>query len=160
MTLSEEILEKAVSAGLCEEHTAKWNKKWSADDMLRYYKANPNWCMERQFPPLDMLERYRNHNLNIFVSEDVTLRASDLCYIFVNCNAGVITRNIVRLYLTLDSNAKIVVEDGGDLVVDSFDNTRLNIELRGGARCIVYRHGKYEPEITGSDNYRIRDKRK
>ena len=160
MTLSEEILKQAVNAGLCKEHTAKWNRNWTADDMLKYYKANPNWCMERRFPPLDILEKYRNHSLNIFVSEDVTMRASGLCYIFVNCNAGIITRDIVRLYFSLDSNAKIVVEDGGDLVVDTYDDTKLDIELRGNARCVVYMHGKYVPDITGGDNYKIRDKRK
>lgn len=160
MTLSEEILKQAVAAGLCAEHTAQWNRDWSEKDLLEYYRANPDWCMERHFPSLETMKKHRHPEMGIFVDEAVTMRATDLVYIFLNCRAGIITNTITRFYFGLDSRAKIIVEDKGNLVVDVYDGSELEIELRGKAKCTVFLYGSVRPVITGSKNYKIRDKRK
>lgn len=160
MTLSEEILNQAVAAGLCAEHTEQWDTKWSEEDLIRYYKTNPNWCMERHFPSLETMKKHRHPEMGVFVDEAVTMRATDLSYIFLSCRAGIITGAITRLYFGLDSKAKIIVESSGHLVVDIYDNAEVEIELRGKAKCMVFLYGDVRPVITGSKNYKIKDKKK
>lgn len=158
MTLSEDILRQAVASGLCAEHTEKWDSEWSVQDMLRYYKANPNWCMERHFPSLDVMRKYRDEQMGIFVDEAVTMRATDLIYIFLNCRAGIITNTVTRFYFGLDSKAKIIVESNGRLVLDLYDNAEIEIELRGKGKCTIYNYSDNIPVVTGSKNYRIHEK--
>lgn len=160
--LSDKLLTKAVDAGLCAEHTTAWNSDWSHSDLVNYYKTNPNWCLERHFPSLDILQECFNDSLTksmgVYVNSFVTLRATDLCYVFNNCKVGVITSAVTRLYFGLNTEAHIIVEDGGNLVIDCYDNGKIDVELRGSARLTVYKYGDYEIKVTGSKNYKIRDK--
>ena len=152
----------AVGAGLCAEHTDRWNTEWNKATLVEYYKANPDWCLERHYPSLAVLKEHFNdketQQQGVYVDSFVTLRATGLCYIFNNCKVGVITRAVTRLYFGLETDACIIVEDGGDLVVDCYDHGKIDIELRGSARCVVYKRGDYQINITGSKNYKIRDK--
>lgn len=152
----------AVSAGLCAEHTDGWNPNWDKSALIDYYKTNPNWCLERHYPSLAVLNEYFNDDFTkqkgVYVNAFVTLRATDLCYIFNNCKVGVITNAITRLYFGLKTEARIIVENDGDLVIDCYDSGKIDIELRGNARCTIYKRGDYEINITGSKNFKIRDK--
>lgn len=154
------MLKKAVAAGLCEQHTKAWDKNWNVKELLEYYKTNPNWCLERHFPSKEILEKYQDNSMGIYVGKTIPMRATERCYIFIDCMMGIITNAVTRFYFGLNSRASIVVEDGGDLAVDVYDNTELKIELRGSARCTVYQYGENVPEITGSKNFKIRNKRK
>ena len=160
--LSIKLKEDAVGAGLCAEHTEGWNPDWNKAALIGYYKANPNWCLERHYPSLAVLSKYFNDDetrqQGVYISSFVTLRATDLCYVFNNCKVGVITKAITRLYFGLETEARIVVEDGGDLVIDCYDHGKVDIELRGSARCTIYKYGDYDINITGSKNFKIRDK--
>jgi hypothetical protein len=160
--LSNNLLKDAVNAGLCAEHTAQWDSNWSQRDLVAYYKANPNWCLERHFPSLSFLKEHFDNSevrdMGVYVNSFITIKTIDLSYIFINCKVGAIVTNVTRLYFGLDSIAKIVVEHGADLVVDSYDNAELEIELRGSARCIVYQYGSRCPKITGSNNYKVKKK--
>ena len=155
---------EAVGAGLCAEHTDRWNTGWNKAALVEYYKANPDWCLERHYPALTILKEYFNDDdtrqQGVYIDSFVTLRATDLCYIFNNCKAGIITNAVTRLYFGLETEAHIIVEDGGDLVIDCYDHGKINVELRGSARCIVYKRGDYEINITGSKNFKIREKHK
>ena len=155
---------EAVRAGLCAEHTDRWNTGWNKAALVEYYKANPDWCLERHYPALTILKEYFNDDdtrqQGVYIDSFVTLRATDLCYIFNNCKAGIITNAVTRLYFGLETEAHIIVEDGGDLVIDCYDHGKINVELRGSARCIVYKRGDYEINITGSKNFKIREKHK
>ena len=160
--LNNRLLKDAVGAGLCAEHTEGWNPKWDKAALVNYYKANPDWCLERHYPSLAVLKENFNdketQQQGVYVDSFVTLRATGLCYIFNNCKVGVITCAVTRLYFGLETDAHIIVEDGGDLVIDCYDRGKINIELRGSARCIVYKRGDYQINITGSKNFKIRDK--
>lgn len=165
MNLSEDLLRKARAVGLCQEHTDKWNVSWSKKDLLRYYKANPNWCLKRQFPSLGYLRKYfkggKARDMGVFIDEkNIALRPTSLIYVLVNSSMGILTNRIQRFYLGLDSNVTFIVQDGGDITIDYYDNSKVKVELRGDAKCTIYRYGDNEPVITGnSNNIRIRDKR-
>lgn len=160
--LNNKLLKDAVGAGLCAEHTEVWNPKWDKVALIDYYKANPNWCLERHYPSLAVLKEYfsdhETQRKGVYVDSFVTLRATELNYVFNNCKVGVITSAVTRLYFGLETEARIIVEDGGDLVIDCYDQGKIDVELRGSARCIVYKRGDYQINITGSKNYKIRDK--
>lgn len=161
-TLNNKLLNDAVGIGLCAEHTEGWNPDWSKSDLIDYYKANPDWCLEKHFPSLAFLKEhfndYETKQKGVFVDSFVTLRATQLTYIFNNCKVGVITNSVTRLYFGLNTEARIIVEDGGDLVIDCYDKGKIDVELRGSARLVVYKRGDYEINVTGSKNFKIRDK--
>lgn len=162
--LSDELLKLAMRAGLCAEHTQQWNRDWSEEELLNYYKTNPNWCLERRFPSLDLMRKYFKtplaKNKGVYIDDYVTMRADGLCYIFNNCTVGVITGGVSRFYFGLGSIGKIIVEDVADCVIDYYDDSQIEVELRGKARLTVYRYGDKDISIIGGTNYKVRDKRK
>ena len=161
-TLNNKLLNDAIGIGLCTEHTEGWNPEWDKSDLIDYYKANPDWCLEKHFPSLVFLKQHfcddETKKKGVYVDSFVTIRATELCYIFNNCKVGVITSSVTRLYFGLDTEARIIVEDGGDLVIDCYDKGKIDVELRGDARLMVYKRGDYEINVTGSKNFKIRDK--
>lgn len=165
MKISEELLNDAIKAGLCKEHTIAWNKDWTLEDLVAYYKANPDWCLERHYPSIEYLRKNFDNettkDLGVYVDGFITIRAVLLSYVFNGSRVGMIVdRGAVRVYLGLKSIAKFIVKDGADLTIDYYDDSEVEVELQGSATCTIYRYGENIPVVKGSKKYKIKDKRR
>lgn len=54
--LKEELMSGARDGGICAEGYAHM-RGYDRDKLIDYYLANPDWCMERNFPSLELLRR-------------------------------------------------------------------------------------------------------
>lgn len=54
--LKESLMEEARLGGICSEGYGQM-RGYDRDGLVRYYLANPDWCMERGFPSLELLRR-------------------------------------------------------------------------------------------------------
>lgn len=54
MQLKQELMNDARSGGICAEGYAQM-RGYDRDGMIDYYLANPDWCLERGFPSLELL---------------------------------------------------------------------------------------------------------
>lgn len=153
MNLSEEQRIKARSLGLGDEHYSGWNLKWTPADLAKYYLDNPDWCMEQHFPSLEDLKANLNGDsfraLGVFVDASATARATLPRYVFVKSYIGMLVGNVTRMYLSEGSKAKIIVENGGFLIVDYYDDCEIDIETRGSGKCIINQKGTIDPKVNG-----------
>ncbi|MEG1289568.1 MAG: hypothetical protein RRY36_09120 [Bacteroidaceae bacterium] len=163
MSLSETLLRDAIAKKACIERTSTWDKNWDSKALVTYYKANPNWCLKNRFPSLAILEQYflteEVYKMGVFISKSIAMRITEPCYIFNNCKAGIVCSTISTVYFGLSSKAKIIVDSEGDLRIDYYDNTQIEIETKGTGKCTIYQYGPIAPIIIGK-NIRIKDRRK
>ncbi len=89
-------MQDARSNGICVDGY-DYMRKSSIESLVRYYKANPDWCMERNYPALDILRKdFDNEKLQDFgIFIDHTFKGELLdkhqVYIFHNCKGRILT---------------------------------------------------------------------
>lgn len=55
--LKEKLINTAHAKGICAEGYKQMLSAAGVNDMVEYYVANPDWCLERDFPDLQTLRR-------------------------------------------------------------------------------------------------------
>lgn len=90
--IRDKLMEEARCKGICEPGYEKM-RCYSRDELIEYYIANPDWCMERNFPDLHTLIRRFSDckEKGIYIGE--TFHGEVLnerqAYIFHNCKGTV-----------------------------------------------------------------------
>lgn len=162
MSISETIREEARKVGLCDQHYQAWNKDWTISDMVQYFLTNPTWCMQKHFPTIAMWEEYADskdvQGMGVFVKKAVTSRTMLPRYVFIKSTVGLLCGNVCRIFFSQGCKAKIIVENGGILMVDVYDDCQVEIETKGTGRATVFQYGSVKPILKGS-NTKLKDKR-
>ena len=89
-------MQDARSNGICVDGYNRMRKS-SIESLVRYYKTNPDWCMERNYPTLDILRKdFDNEKLQgfgIFIDHTFNGELLDKhqVYIFHNCKGRILT---------------------------------------------------------------------
>ena len=91
--LKEILINTAHAKGICAEGYKQMLGSADIGVMVDYYIANPDWCMERDFPTLPMLRNHFTNVSNKGVFVDRTFNGellNDLqTYIFHNCKGTI-----------------------------------------------------------------------
>jgi hypothetical protein len=135
----------------------EWHDK-PLEELIRYYKKNPNWCMERQFPRLEVLKAEADipaiRDMGVYVDQhNLDLRPQEgSVLIFNNCSGFVLVEDwaVLRAYVSLDSKITFAVKDNAILIVDYYDNAIVEVINKGKERATIYRYGR-QPPITSGD---------
>lgn len=146
--LSEELYELACEADLCNEHRNMWGDKDKLA-LMQYYKDNPDWCLERQYPDLEYMERHFNsadsRAEGIFVSQKVDgLVLDEQVYIFINCKGYAHIKFdpnkaiYPMIYLSQGSKMKFVV-DGSSTPFQLYDNSKIEVDVVNGGKYKIYK---------------------
>lgn len=161
MELSKHLLNTAKSAGLCTEHQSSWKDR-SVAAFVEYYKANPDWCIERQYPSYDLLSKEFNsedvRKQGVYVGQDgldISLTEPEglPIYIFNQCSGTLIAEGWTapKVYIALGSKIKIIVKDNAHLFVDCYDDAELEVVNLSKGRVTIYKYGELSPAV--SNNY-------
>lgn len=92
-SIKETLINIAHAKGICAEGYRQMLESADIDAMVDYYVANPDWCLERDFPTLPMLREHFPDAGNKGVYVDKTFHGellNDLqTYIFHNCKGTI-----------------------------------------------------------------------
>lgn len=119
MQLKETLMEGARRGGICAEGYAQM-RSYDRDELIDFYVANPDWCMERDFPSLKLLRREFSdiEDKGVYVGRtfDGEVLDSRQVYIFHDCE-GIIKvamdyDNAIIPMLYFANGCKIRVECG------------------------------------------------
>lgn len=139
--LSETLKDMGRAIGMCDKFYDRWIDGMDIDTMLDFYVQGLDFCIEKDFPPLDFIRRNFSmedlHRHHIYLDENVNLEGESGTYIFLGhctgrvhfgdfCISGVYIRHSSDLKLLSDGFSRVFVslyEDGGcDAVAqDSFN---------------------------------------
>lgn len=94
--LKEILMQDARSNGICFDGY-DYMRKSSIASLVRYYKSNPDWCLERSYPSLEILRKefdntkLRDFGIFIDYTFDGELLDRHQVYIFHNCKGNILT---------------------------------------------------------------------
>lgn len=145
--LNSELYELACEADLCSEHREKWGEKDKLA-LIQYYKENPDWCLERQYPSLEYMDKHFNNTEarteGVFVNHKLDGDVlSEQVYIFVNCTGFAHIKFDVdkaifpMIYLSQGSNMSFIV-DGSNTPFQLYDNSVIDVDVVNGGKYKIY----------------------
>lgn len=152
--ISNELKEKAISLGLCEEWTNEWDKE-DKDTLCEKYVKGIDFCIMHNYPSLKYMKDnfdgiMQNHG--VFVDDNGMKK--NLPKAVIN---GLSIMNMLydkfsvgTVYLRHDSALNIIAKDNAKVFIFTYDNCILNIKCSDSAIVYVYNHG-------GSINYDINE---
>lgn len=152
--VSNELKEKAISLGLCEEWTNEWNEE-DKDTLCEKYVKGIDFCIMHNYPSLKYMKDnfdgiMQNHG--VFVDDNGMKK--NLPKAVIN---GLSIMNMLydkfsvgTVYLRHDSALNIIAKDNAKVFIFTYDNCILNIKCSDSAIVYVYNHG-------GSINYDINE---
>ena len=90
--LKETLMGDAKNMGICAEGYGRM-RGYDRDGLIRYYITNPDWCMERRFPSLELLRREFSdiEDRGVFVGKTFNKDVFDSrqVYVFHDCKGTV-----------------------------------------------------------------------
>lgn len=128
--LKEKLINDARECGICKEGYETM-RSLGIKGLIDYYIANPDWCMERNFPDLYLLSNafaeiqdkgvYVNHTFHGEVLDDLQV------YIFHNCKG--------RIRVRLNTEKRLIpmlyFANDCDMVIECSDNISVPLYIFG-----------------------------
>ena len=157
--LEEELKEKAISLGLCEQWTKEWTNP-DKDELVDKYVRGIDFCIQHDYPSIEyMIANFRGvmEKHGVFADNDLQLRNRDVAILNGAC-AGVLEYDWYstgRLYIRHDSDIKVVLKGNAKVFISIYDNANVNIICQDNAKCYVY---KYGGSVSYNGNVIIRDR--
>lgn len=124
MDIKRRLIEGAVKLGICHDGAKEMRGSTDIDTLVDYYVANPDWCLERDFPDMQMLRCHFADVSNKGVFVDRTFNGETLndlqTYIFHNCKGTIrvglnVDKAIIPM-LYLANGCRLRVVGVGDVV--------------------------------------------
>lgn len=144
--LKEQLIRDAQASGICDEGLHRMLDAPDVDALVEYYLANPDWCMERDYPTLDFLREHfpEIEDKGVYVEKtfEGELLNERQVYIFHRC------RGTVRVGLNVEEKLipMIYVGNGCRLkIVGEKTDKRANV-----TRVPIYLFGRND--IAARDN--------
>lgn len=137
----ETLMSEARRGGICAEGYANM-RGYDRDEMIDYYLANPDWCLERGFPSYGMLRREFSdiEDRGVFVDKtfDGETFGDKLVYVFHGC------KGTIRVAMDYD-NAVIPMlyfANGCNIRVECDQNNtpaiKVPLYVAEGKTCVTY----------------------
>lgn len=151
--LKEILMEEARLGGICSEGYGQM-RGYDRDGLIRYYLANPDWCMERKFPSLELLNREFSdiEDKGIYVGRrfDGEVLNKRQVYIFHNCTGtvriGWDMENAIIPMLYCANACDLKIESDGEpnpnpvsVPVYTFGKNRIRTTSDSSVRFTVYK---------------------
>ena len=156
--LSDELKNKAILLGLCEE----WQREWgspSFDQLVDKYLRGIHWCMERSFPNLELTEGLESRNIfsrgDHFVIHDhkvVVRGSSDVSVFYDMMDAG-------DVYVGNDSHVSVCAYDDSVVTVHAYQNAKVTVRANQKAKVYIYLYGGSVEILEDNGLVNIIDKR-
>lgn len=143
-------MEAARSGGICSEGFLTMKHTHSLGELVDYYVANPDWCMERDYPSLDVLREHFAHieSKGVFVDKHFKgeLLNERQAYIFHNC------RGTIKVGLNVDKSLipMLYVGNGCRLCIVGTGEVRSRRKAMS-VRVPVYIFGKNDVTARSND---------
>lgn len=146
--IKELLMKEAKDNGICVEGYNDM-RGLNLDELVDYYIKNPDWCLERNFPTIDLLRAYftEYQHKGIYIDcdfENVPLK-DNLVYIFHECSGNITTglnleKSIIPMfYFANGCDMHIHCDSPTSIKIPLYIFGHNNITTSGNADFIIYR---------------------
>lgn len=145
--IKELLMKEARDNGICVEGYNDM-RGFDLEELVDYYIKNPDWCLERNFPSMELLRTYfsEQQRKGIFIDYefDNICLGNHLVYIFHGCKGNIATgfnfqkSLIPMLYFANDCDMHIICDE--DIKIPLYIFGHNNITTSGNAKFLIYKH--------------------
>lgn len=163
MTVSEELKQKAIKLGLCEEWTNDWNKP-DLGGLCEMFVSGIDFCIKHDYPSTEYIKANFGdvaEDHGIFVDTEINLTNPDTAILMGTTKGNITLSDFVSrdIYVRHDSEVTITVKDSAKAFIRVFNNAKVTIDNQTDGKVFVY---KYTDGFTGkiftNENVIIREK--
>jgi len=164
MSTIKELKQDGIDKGLCRLWQRKLKEGLSIKDLCNLYIKGIDFCISNEYPTNDYLRTHfkgKCEPFGIFIDDDIKLRDPKDVVLNGKCTADLEYSgfSVARVYVRHLSDAKISAIGRSFILVDAFDNTRIDLKTQGNAKVIVNLYG--EAHVTShSGNVTIKNRNK
>lgn len=150
------LLHTAHDKGICADGYRQMLESADKDALVDYYVANPDWCMERNFPDLLTLREHFADCENKGVFVDKTFHGellNDLqAYIFHNCKGTIkVNLNVEKAIIPM-----FYFANGCDMTVDFYQPSSVSSMKRLlSIKVPIYSFGKNDVTAVSDENVKF-----
>lgn len=141
----QEIYIQAVENGICREWQEKMQADLSLKNLCRMYFDGDDWSMEKDFPKIEVLRKFRGQSEAYGIFTDYTGMPSNIqrAAFFGISNIQMVYNgfSVSQLVLRHDTKAKITAAENAILVVNLLDNAEVDINCIEKAKVTVFQYG-------------------
>ena len=164
MTVSEDLKNKAIKLGLCDEWTDNWGYP-DLDGLCEKFIEGQDFCIKHGYPSNEYIKNNFGkvaEKHGIFVDTDVNLDNPNVAVLLGSSKgeitlSGYISRDI---YVRNDSNVDIRVTDHAVAFIRVFNNARIRVISSPNSRVFIYKYiDNFTGEIETEGRVLIREKK-
>lgn len=133
MELQKRLLEDGIKHGMCEKfQNILSGDKLSPDELLMLYHKGLDFCIEHNWPSMDMVGEFSDdelHRNGIFYNYTGTIDAKMLNVINEDSDVTVVIpeNRVASIYARHNSKVKLIVEPGAFCYVSCYDNASVSV---------------------------------
>lgn len=166
MNLSKELAKEAKKKGICEEWYFPLKNETNIDKLLEMYVKGIDFCLSNDYPSNHFIEKNFKGKMEkhgIHLDETFELKNEKIVIALGKCNGGIDVTgfNVSQIFIKNDSEISILAKDNSFVMIDLFDNTRLNVYAYNNSKVVINRYGgKISENISENAQIKIIEKHK
>ena len=151
------ILTKAVAASICHDWTLKILNAKSRNDLLRLYVKGVDFCIGNDFPSNSDLVNFGGDLLpayGIHVNNPSLTESKDFL-VLLGATTGTLDfskYDVSQIYIKHQSSLKLKVSGNAFIMIDAFDNARLDVTAADRCKVIINLYGDAKILTASIDN--------
>ena len=166
MSISKELAKEAKKKGICKEWHTELKHTEDVAGLAAMYLSGIDFCLSNDYPSNDYLRKHFKGKMEpygIHLDDNIQVKNERKVVALGTCT-GIIEigeYNVSELFVKHNSDLVLVVRDNAFVMVDMFDDSKLNIIAGDNARVCVNRYGgDVEYESYGDSYVKFKEKNK
>lgn len=143
-----ELRDKAVSLGLCDQWQGLWSKDWDDRKMIERYKEGIDFCLANDFPSVDYIKSHFSkedlRNGGLFMDDKRSVLNEKM--IVVRGSSDITARyngnTVAEVYITDESKLRIYAKNHCHVVLHILGDAQVEIEQEDDATVLAIKHSK------------------
>jgi len=154
MGISELLLKEAIKYNLCQPWQDNW--KGDLDSLMSMYKRGIDFCVEHDYPSLDIIRRYlkgKTEDYNVFIDAESEVSVySDTVIVLGDSKIKlwVADYGVVSLYLLHSAEVTVICGPHSSISVETYNDSKLKV--RQTSKVSVFR---YDDSVVEGDNLKL-----
>lgn len=163
MNVSEDLKQKAVKLGLCDEWTSDW-KQPDLDSLCEMFVSGQDFCIKHEYPSNEYIKQHFGEvaaNHGIYVDAEVELNNPDVAILLGSTKANITLSGFVSrdIYVRHDSELMVIVKDSAKAFIRVFNNAKVTVDNQSKGRIFVYKYTDgFAGKIFTNENVVIRER--
>lgn len=160
MNVSEELKDKAVSLGLCDEWTDGWGNP-TKGELVDKYLGGLDFCILNDYPSNEFIKTHFGEiaeKKGVFVDKkSIDLHNPKMVVLNGDCSGDIKLDefSVCEIHVRHNSSINIIIEEYAMAFIRVYDNAEVTVSNNGYKRSFVY---KYGGSVNTSGDILVREK--